>query len=70
MTVSLGAVHRHPLRSLEVMYPTACAEDWEEKISDSHKKESLPSAGSCAVDPSIRFCSSPLQTAATIFIAR
>ena len=31
------------------------------KISDSQEKESLPSAGSCAVDPSIRSCSSPCQ---------
>ena len=40
------------------------------KISDSHEKESLPSAESCAVDPSILACSSPLPAAAAIFIVR
>ena len=40
MTVSLGAVHRCPLRSLEVLYPTACAEDWEEKGLVTRMKKS------------------------------
>ena len=40
------------------------------KISDSQEKESVPTAGPCALGPSIRTCSSPLPAAAAIFIVR
>ena len=40
------------------------------KRLEQKEKESLPSAESCAIDPSIRSCSSPLPAAAAIFIAR
>ena len=40
------------------------------KLVTQKEKESLPSAESCAINPSIRSYSSPLSAAAAIFIAR
>ena len=48
----------------------SCMRKRLEQSVTQKEKESLPSTGSCAMDPSIRSYSSPLPAAAAIFIAR